>query len=89
MKTAVWFAIPVVFATSWLAVNTEANAAIDPQAYEVVMATWYGDIPQAKRMHYCDTKNAKAIVRKYNSEATPRGKRELKKAYKYYILANC
>jgi len=72
-----------------IAGGVEAKASIDPQAYEVVMATWYGDIPQTKRMHYCDTKNAKAIIKRYNKNATPRGKRELKKAYKYYILANC
>lgn len=69
--------------------GVEAKASIDPQAYEVVMATWYHDIPQVNRMRYCDTKNAKAIIKRYNNNATPRGKRELQKAYKYYILANC
>lgn len=77
------------FALLGFAGGVEAKADIDPLAYEVVMATWYGDIPQINRMHYCDTKNAKAIIKRYNKNATPRGKRELKKVYKYYILANC
>ncbi len=72
-----------------IAGGVEAKASIDPQAYEVVMATWYGDIPQTKRMHYCDTKNAKAIIRKYNPNATRQGKEQLRKAYRFYIFNNC
>jgi hypothetical protein len=69
--------------------NVEANASIDPMAHEVVMQTWYGKIPQAKRMHYCDTQNAKSIVKRYNKNATRQGKAELRKAYRFYILNNC
>jgi hypothetical protein len=71
-----------------LAGGVEAKASIDPMAKEVAIQTWYNDIPQAKRMHYCDTRNAKAIVRKHNPEATPAGKKQLRKAYRY-ILSNC
>lgn len=88
IQTVLWFAIPVTVAISWGIVN-EAHASIDPMAHEVVMQTWYGKVPQAKRMHYCDTQSAKSIVKKYNKKATPAGKRELVKAYKYYILNNC
>lgn len=85
MKTTVWFAIPFLFATLW---GVQNNAfAVDPLATEVASQTWW-DIPQAKRMHYCDTQNAKAIVRKHNPEATPAGKKQLRKAYRY-ILSNC
>lgn len=67
--------------------NVEAQA-YDPRADEVALQTWYGKIPQTKRMHFCDTKNAKAIVKKYNKKATPKGKKHLVKAYKN-LMTNC
>lgn len=76
-------------ATLGFAGGIEAKASIDPLAHEVVMQTWYGKISQPDRMHYCDTKNAKAIIRKYNSNATRQGKVQLRKAYRFYIFNNC
>ena len=72
-----------------LAGNIEAHASIDPIAHEVVMQTWYGKINNKDKRHYCNTRNAKAIVRKYNSNASTEGKIELVKAYRFYILDNC
>lgn len=76
-------------ATLGFAGGIEAEASIDPMAYEVVMQTWYGKISHKAKGHYCDTKNANAIIRKYNSNATRHGKAELKKAYRFYIFNNC
>lgn len=69
--------------------NIEAKADIDPMAHEVVMQTWYGKIPPEARAIYCDKQNAKVIIKRYNNKATAKGKRELRKAYKFYILNNC
>lgn len=84
MKTSIWFAIPILFATLWFAVNNPAKA-IDPLATEVASQTW-NTIPN--KGHYCKTKNANAIVSRFNNNATPFGKTQLRKAYRV-ILSNC
>ncbi len=86
MKTTIWFAIPVLFATLWFAFNNPANA-IDPLATEVASQTWYS-LSHKTKGHYCDTKNANAIVSRFNNNATPFGKTQLRKAYRV-ILSNC
>ena len=62
----------------------EADAAPKPQALEVVSQTWYS-LPQAKQERYCDTRNVKRIVKRHHSGATPKGKRELRKAYRLWL----
>ena len=62
----------------------EAEAKPKPLALEVVSQTWH-DLPQAKKERYCDTRNAKRIVKRHHSNATPKGKRELRKAYRAWL----
>jgi predicted lipoprotein len=62
----------------------EAEAKPKPLALEVVSQTWH-DLPQAKQARYCDTRNAKRIVRAHHSGATPKGKHELRAAYRLWL----
>ena len=64
----------------------EREGVVSP-AYEVAIQTWY-TYPKAKRGRYCDTKNVKRIVKHNHKGATPKGKRELRKAYRV-LLKDC
>ncbi len=64
----------------------EAEGLVAP-AWEATIQAWY-EYPKAKRGRYCDHRNAKKIVRKNHRGATPKGKRELRKAYRV-LLKDC
>lgn len=64
----------------------EAEGVVAP-AWEVAIQTWY-TYPQAKRERYCDHRKVRKIVRKNHRGATPKGKRELRKAYRV-LLKDC
>ena len=72
-----------------LAGGIEAKASNNSQAYEVVIQTWYGIMHKSDRELYCNIQKTKPIIKRYHKNATKQGKRELKRAYRYYLLDNC
>lgn len=89
--------LAVFLLATGLAGGVEAQAyrddsEIDPLAIEVVLQTWDA-MSHKEQMRKCDhhggyRATAKRIVRKYNSDATKSGKRELKAGY-IWLLHNC
>lgn len=66
------------------AVEAEAKPKPKPLALEVVSQTWY-TLPQAKQERYCDTRKPKHIVKKHHKGLGKQAKRELRKAYRFFL----
>ncbi len=64
----------------------EAEGLVAP-AWEATIQAWY-EYPKAKRERYCDHRNPRRIVRHNHKGATPKGKRELRAAYRV-LLKDC
>ena len=80
-KVSAGLAITGLVAAMGIAGAVESKA--DGIALEVVSQTWY-ELPKKKQEKYCETKDARDIVKKEHKNVGRGSKKKLRKAYKIF-----